>query len=388
MAEQDNFLRGASLGMNAAQAGIQAQQFNQNLQFRKSEAGIQAQQFRTNLSEKARQFDQSYDLDRRATDAAIAQDRLAIRNAAYDLNQKELLANIKNEELEALTAYKEQLLMEYKDPSLEALSMPPALLTGTQAVDAMRFRDSLIEDRLQSRDYRAAEAERMDVESLMANGYLSQDTINAYQATMNSIPFAGQPAQSVAPPVITGNYSIGGGPFGSAAGMPAPVAGMQQLNPLQAARVQRSQDQAKAIAANYGIALPAAFEIETYLDSKGNLKADVLEADVKMQPNAKPSQTVIRNDGAKQTTISNRKPVDKASAIAGAIKAATFKGTMMDEQVNPDALKQQLKASGYFTAEEIKAIAAPYEGGGGGGGGSNMPTAEEVKNWYQQQRTK
>lgn len=344
------------------------------------QAGIQAQQFRTNLAEKARQFDQSYDLNRRATDTAIAQDRLAIRNAEYELGQKELLANIKNEELEALSGYKELLLMEYKDPTLETLSMPPALLTGTQAVDAMRFRDSLIADRLQSRDYRAAESERMDVESLMANGYLDQDTINSYQAAMNSIPIAGQPAQSVAPPVITGNYSIGGGPFGSAVGMPAPVAGMQQLNPLQAARVQRSQDQAKAIAANYGIALPAAFEIETYLDSKGNLKADVLEADVKMQPNAKPSQTVIRNDGAKQTTISNRKPVDKASAIANAIKAATFKDEMqMKELVNPDTLKQQLKASGYFTAEEIKEIAAPYEGGGGGGGGSNMPTADEVR---------
>jgi len=366
MAEQDNFLRGASLGMNAAQAGIQAQQF------------------RTNLSEKARQFDQSYDLNRRATDAAIAQDRLAIRNAEYDLNQKELLANIKNEELEALTAYKEQLLMEYKDPSLEALSMPPALLTGTQAVDAMRFRDSLIKDRLQSRDYRAAESERMDVESLMANGYLDQDTINSYQAAMNSIPIAGQPAQSVVPPAITGNYSIGGGPFGSAAGMPAPVAGMQQLNPLQAARVQRSSDQAKAIAANYGIALPAAFEIETYLDSKGNLKANVLEADVKMQPNAKPSQTVIRNDGAKQTTISNRKPVDKASAIADAIKASTSRNLQQEDVVNVATLRAQLEADGNFSTEEIdniiKGLNSPPETG--------MPTADEVKNWYKQQRTK
>jgi len=87
--------------MNAAQAGIQAQQFNQNLQFRKSEAGIQAQQFRTNLSEKARQFDISHKL-------AVTEQNLRERKFTLDLENADLDQQYRQEQITQAQALNEK----------------------------------------------------------------------------------------------------------------------------------------------------------------------------------------------------------------------------------------------------------------------------------------
>ena len=92
MAEQDNFLRGASLGMNAAQAGIQAQQF------------------RTNLSEKARQFDISHKL-------AVTEQNLRERKFTLDLENAELDQQYREaqiEEAQFLNQERSRVLSERK----------------------------------------------------------------------------------------------------------------------------------------------------------------------------------------------------------------------------------------------------------------------------------
>jgi len=68
MSDQDNFFRGASLGMNAVQAGIQAQQN------------------RTNLAERSRQFDLSYRLN--VQQQELNERRFEEQLEGYELDQK------------------------------------------------------------------------------------------------------------------------------------------------------------------------------------------------------------------------------------------------------------------------------------------------------------
>jgi len=166
MAEQDNFLRGASLGMNAAQAGIQAQQFNQNLQFRKSESDRQAAQFKTNLAEKARQFNQSYDLDKAATDASVARDSLAIKNTAFQLEQQTLTANLINEELGVLADFKDRATEAYNNNQIEMPTIPSPL-TGERMVEAQKFVMSLQNNRKDTIRFQNAQRDQQDIEVLI-----------------------------------------------------------------------------------------------------------------------------------------------------------------------------------------------------------------------------
>ena len=362
MADQDNFFRGASLGMSAVQAGMQAQQF------------------KTNLAEKARQFDLGFDLRKRATDTAIARDRLAMKSAEHELAQNELMANIKNDELDALLKWKEQVLTESKDLTTDVLSMPPAALTGDLAEDAMAFRESVISDRLRSSSYREAENERLDFESLKTSGYLTQEDVNAYDAyiaqygSQQLLPAPGQPLQApVNPSVITQPHALGSGAFGSAALM---------ANPIHTARVQRSSDAAKVIAGNYGIGLPLDFDIQPFLDVKGNLKGPLFESYVKRDPDAKPSSTSVRSDGATQTNISPPKTDSTNEQIESAIAASTFSSAHGQTSVDPNVLREFLSRIKGLTPEEVDRLvqgAAANRGQSKGGSSLNL-TDEEVRN--------
>ena len=89
MSDQDNFFRGASLGMNAVQAGIQAKQN------------------RTNLAERSRQFDLSYRLN--VQQQKLNERRFEEQLEGYELDQKIQLQTLK----------KNKALMKRADETLE-----------------------------------------------------------------------------------------------------------------------------------------------------------------------------------------------------------------------------------------------------------------------------
>lgn len=152
--------------MNAAQAGIQAQQFNQNLQFRQSEADRQAAQFKTNLAEKARQFDQSFDLNKAATDASVARDNLAIRNTSFQLEQQTLTANLINKELGVLADFKDQATSAYDSNQIEMPTIPSSL-TGERMVEAQKFVMNLQNNRKDTIRFQNAQRDQQDMEVLI-----------------------------------------------------------------------------------------------------------------------------------------------------------------------------------------------------------------------------
>ena len=152
--------------MQAVQAGIQAKQFNQNLQFRKSGADRQAAQFKTNLAEKARQFDQSFDLNKAATDASVARDNLAIRNTSFQLEQQTLTANLINKELGVLADFKGQATSAYDSNQIEMPTIPSSL-TGERMVEAQNFVKSLQNNRKDTIRFQNAQRDQQDMEVLI-----------------------------------------------------------------------------------------------------------------------------------------------------------------------------------------------------------------------------
>jgi len=250
MSDQDNFFRGASLGMNAVQAGIQAQQFRANLsekqrQFDRS-YNQEERQFRTNLAEKARQFDQNYNLSELANNAAVARDIAAKNKLEFELSEQEDKANVDAIQLANMQDYTTQV----REAVLNNEPIPmPYNLIGKYQEQGIAFREANVKSRATNLEYQLQAKEDEDIFDLVANHGLPRDF-----------------NQRVSQP---SGFSNGGEPLG------------QML--VQEARARRAEKTSAALAARFGvdhIAFDEALNQRgiTYIDANGDLNEEVYVA--------------------------------------------------------------------------------------------------------------
>ncbi len=236
--------------MNAAQAGIQAQQFRANLsekqrQFDRS-YNQEQRQFRTNLAEKARQFDQNYDLSELANNAAVARDIAAKNKLEFELSEQEDKANIAAIQLANMQDYTTQV----REAVLNNEPIPmPYNLIGKYQEQGIAFREANVKSRATNLEYQLQAKEEEDIFDLVANHGLPRDF-----------------NQRVSQP---SGFSNGGEPLG------------QML--VQEARTRRAEKTSAALAARFGvdhIAFDEALNQRgiTYIDANGDLNEEVYVA--------------------------------------------------------------------------------------------------------------
>lgn len=238
--------------MNAAQAGIQAQQFRANLsekqrQFDRS-YNQEERQFRTNLAEKARQFDQNYNLSELANNAAVARDIAAKNKLEFELSEQEDKANVDAIQLANLQEYTTQVREAVMNND-RTIPMPYNLI-GKYQEQGIAFREANVKSRATNLEYQLQAKEDEDIFDLVANHGLPRDF-----------------NQRVSQP--SGFSNRGGEPLG-------PML-------VQEAKTRRAEKTSAALAARFGVD-PFAFNDAlnqrgiTYIDANGDLNEEVYVA--------------------------------------------------------------------------------------------------------------
>lgn len=288
----DYFLQGANLGMRAAQFGTENEQF------------------RTNLAERARQFNQNFSLEQRATNAAIARDEAAKRLTDFNLRQEEEEYNKTTNEMADLQEYLTEVRKAQANNVLN-LPLPPSTLTGVRQEQAYAYREEADKARQLNADYRIAVKERDDLQDLITNYGLRSDFLQ-YANDFEASKMAGSNALFPVP-----QNSVGGG-------LPPLYTPQDEL---REAFMRRSISRAEAIASEFGVNPMLVLDnsiLSNFVDRKGDLDKNRFRAYVSTRPDAAKtiSSRTTSSTGAVQETIKDREPSNSESILRAALSAA------------------------------------------------------------------
>ncbi len=288
----DYFLQGANLGMRAAQFGTENEQF------------------RTNLAERARQFNQNFSLEQRATNAAIARDEAAKRLTDFNLRQEEEEYNKTTNEMADLQEYLTDVRKAQANNVL-SLPLPPSTLTGVRQEQAYAYREEADKARQLNADYRIAVKEREDLQDLISNHGLRSDFLQ-YANDFEASKMAGSNALFPVP-----QNSVGGG-------LPPLYTPQDEL---REAFMRRSISRAEAIASEFGVNPMLVLDnsiLSNFVDRKGDLDKNRFRAYVSTRPDATKtiSSRTTSSTGAVQETLRERESPNSASLRLKQLQAA------------------------------------------------------------------